>query len=173
MLQQHFLRDLSLPTDAQIRYSSQELHIHGDTAVLMINSAIKCMSAASAPSRSLLWVLTARPGAAAELVINDPQLSDPQLRVMVDPMVNRRKRPKAKQGDQAAPVAEAQKLWQKYGERAVNSHGKHSNDRIMRAYYRCYNRDCPARLTVDLCSKTGNQVDVGTSGQINHISDTV
>jgi len=167
MLQQHFLRDLAMPSGAQIHYASQDLQIHGDTAMLTLNSAIKCMSAPAAPSQSLVWVLTARPGEEAELNVNDPKFADPLIRIMIDPNENRRKKSKAKHGEQTAGGAEAQKLWQKYGERAVKQK-KHSDDRIMRAYYRCYNQDCPARLTVDISTNTGNQVDA-TSGAHNHL----
>merc|ERR1712070_25957 len=169
MLQQHFLRDLYMPSGAQIGYSSQDLQVHGDTVMMTVNSAIKTMSAPDAPSQSLLWVLTARPGETAELVINDPKLADPQIKVVIDPSDQRRKRPKAaKQTEYTGSMAKVQKLWQKYGERAVNNHKKQSNQRIMRAYYRCYNQDCPARLTVDSCSDTGNQVDA-SSGAHNHL----
>ena len=238
LLQQNFLKDLSLAGGTEIHYSSGNLKLDGANKVLAINSAIKCTaphqncsSPCAQENCSLLWVLASRPGTPEKIEINEPHFADPDLKVMVnalpllplllllllrlillllpllphplpsllvhycliccclcylcfcccrswclcagldgwlvgaqaDPTVNKRKRPKAQQSE-APQAPEPQKMWQKYGERAVSSHGKHAQDTIMRAYYKCYSKDCPARLWVDCDRETGSRLKISATG---------
>lgn len=174
LLQQNFLKELSLEGGSEIHYSSGNLKLDGASKVLAINSAIKCTaphqncsSLCAQENCSLLWVLASRPGTPEKIEINEPHFADPDLKVMADPTVNKRKRPKAQQSE-APQAPEPQKMWQKYGERAVSSHGKHAQDTIMRAYYKCYSKDCPARLWVDCDRETGSRLKISATGAHNH-----
>lgn len=59
---------------------------------------------------------------------------------------------------QGGRVYASQKLWKKYGEKLVqpgrNQQGNHGGRCVKRAYYRCFQKDCPARLSIDTDTST-------------------
>lgn len=62
-----------------------------------------------------------------------------------------------------------QKLWRQYGEKPVlKASPKFPRSSLKRRYYRCFKKDCPARLKVDVYVATGEQVSIQTSGLHSH-----
>eukprot|EP00656_Telonema_subtile_P015325 TRINITY_DN1800_c0_g1_i1.p1 TRINITY_DN1800_c0_g1~~TRINITY_DN1800_c0_g1_i1.p1 ORF type:complete len:268 (+),score=45.64 TRINITY_DN1800_c0_g1_i1:725-1528(+) len=68
-----------------------------------------------------------------------------------------------------------QKLWKKYGEKIVqpgrNKQGSAINPDercVKRSYFRCYNKACPARITVDVLLESGTQLTPVGSGGHTH-----
>eukprot|EP00658_Telonema_sp_P-2_P002309 TRINITY_DN10883_c0_g1_i12.p1 TRINITY_DN10883_c0_g1~~TRINITY_DN10883_c0_g1_i12.p1 ORF type:complete len:337 (+),score=94.25 TRINITY_DN10883_c0_g1_i12:147-1157(+) len=84
---------------------------------------------------------------------------NPRLRVAVPPD----KKPVATQ------VNQSQMLWHKYGEKIVrNRKAEDGRAQLQRTYYKCYKRDCPVRLTVDVDTATQEVVKTSSSGVHDH-----
>lgn len=73
------------------------------------------------------------------------------------------------QGPGGHPVTQTQMLWHKYGEKTVrNRKATGNSSQLVRAYYRCYKKECSARITVDLDHETHQLVKSSSSGTHNH-----
>eukprot|EP00658_Telonema_sp_P-2_P006843 TRINITY_DN1257_c0_g1_i9.p1 TRINITY_DN1257_c0_g1~~TRINITY_DN1257_c0_g1_i9.p1 ORF type:complete len:253 (-),score=45.69 TRINITY_DN1257_c0_g1_i9:496-1254(-) len=67
-------------------------------------------------------------------------------------------------------VNQTQMLWHKYGEKIVrNRKAVGSSPQLQRAYYKCFKRECSARLTVDLDMDTREVVKTSSSGSHHHV----
>jgi len=77
----------------------------------------------------------------------------------------------------------SQKLWKKYGEKIVQpGRNKQPSDSsnetakqwcAKRSYFRCYNKICPARMTVDVLLETGEQLAPVGSGVHTHLFEII
>eukprot|EP00658_Telonema_sp_P-2_P060011 TRINITY_DN4905_c0_g1_i3.p1 TRINITY_DN4905_c0_g1~~TRINITY_DN4905_c0_g1_i3.p1 ORF type:complete len:125 (-),score=20.71 TRINITY_DN4905_c0_g1_i3:463-837(-) len=75
-------------------------------------------------------------------------------------------------------VFSSQKLWKKYGEKIVQPGRSKQGSAIdksdpasgcvKRSYFRCYNKACPARMTVDVLLCSGVQLAPDGSGMHTH-----
>ena len=108
-----------------------------------------------------MWVLSSK----QKEVMNsawteDTKLADPALKII--PFNNKRKHPDAL--DDFMTSLEPQRLWQKYGCKVVSTLQSSGKVQARRSYYKCYTKDCTARLTVDCEPASGKQLKVTTSG---------
>lgn len=104
----------------------------------------------------------AKPAAAEENGIVNPvavEHLNPRLRVMcVDKKA-------------VGAMNQTQMLWHKYGEKTVRNRKAASgrpDTLLQRAYFKCFKRECSAKLTVDLNLDTRELVKTSSSGTHNH-----
>jgi len=161
-LQRHFLQ--LIPTlwgDTPAHYSCHD--IQGGTRTMSVKIAIKVMPPGQGPG-SYMCVLSGQQNVAAGLIVSEPRLSDPLITVVAPTASNRSKRAQPDHD----PVLDSQRLWQKYGEKVVTKR-KNPKDRVRRAYFKCYDKECLARLTVDNDPETGKRLVINSLGVHNHV----
>eukprot|EP00656_Telonema_subtile_P053136 TRINITY_DN75_c0_g1_i3.p1 TRINITY_DN75_c0_g1~~TRINITY_DN75_c0_g1_i3.p1 ORF type:complete len:691 (-),score=141.30 TRINITY_DN75_c0_g1_i3:170-2242(-) len=63
-----------------------------------------------------------------------------------------------------------QNMWRKYGHKPLKpGTGPYGDSRVLdRLYYKCYDKNCKARLLVDLVKETQEQIHVNAKGKHNH-----
>ena len=123
---------------AQAVYGTQFFvqEIQGVSSVQPCKCVIKCL--AENPHQ-FLWAICPQPILQAQsLKVADPNLSDPAIRVMGAD--NRTKRKRTDKESQ-----KALNLWQKYGSKVVHQ----GELMVKRSYYKCFMKDCLAKLQVD------------------------
>jgi len=108
--------------------------------------------------------LKSAPAAAEENGIVNPVAAEhlnPRLRVICDD----------KKAANPSGANQTQMLWHKYGEKTVRNRKAGSgrpNALLQRAYFKCFKRECSAKLTVDLDLDTRELVKASSSGAHNH-----
>ena len=161
-LRQHF--DNIMPSNGMSWMSEQQIQGASGSAIAECN--VCCVGDPSTEFHQYLWVLRPKQMKAAPdakpLIVADPEVADPRVKVLVE-TTNKRT---------AQPQIEKHNLWNKYGCKVVAiDKGKHKssgpNDKVQRSYYKCYAQDCIAKLTVDLEPLTMERIRITSSGVLN------
>eukprot|EP00656_Telonema_subtile_P023732 TRINITY_DN2531_c0_g1_i2.p1 TRINITY_DN2531_c0_g1~~TRINITY_DN2531_c0_g1_i2.p1 ORF type:complete len:673 (-),score=116.26 TRINITY_DN2531_c0_g1_i2:273-2291(-) len=114
------------------------------------------------PHQTQLVSSSAATGAAGSGSCGSPDLSNVHIKVLCDP-----------NGPQGPRGPKVQNLWRKYGQKVLRplstTFGAEPASRVLdRMYYKCYLKECKARLIVDMDRATGKRVVVQPKGEHNH-----
>ena len=122
----------------------------------------KCITKCLAESpQQFLWILSSEAKAnSPKLKVSDPKLSDPAIRVLIPDNCAKRKRADGGQ------VQKELNLWQKYGSKVItNSQTPNCRVMVKRSYYKCFVKECLARLYSDSDKDTNAHLKTTSIGE--------
>ena len=169
-LQQHFADSTHTnPLNAAAGPRMSQQQIQGATRSSDVECNIWCVSGSNAEYQQYLWVMRSKKVEAPScqpLVVSDPELADPRVKIVMESTTNKRKHPSSK------PVFTKHNLWNKYGCKAVSvkrAEKGAANVKVKRSYYKCVSPDCLAKLTVDAEPETNKQLKITSSGRLSFV----